>query len=78
MNSLRTAAKENVKYIEVRFAPLLHIKKGLSIKEVIESVISGIKYAEEQYDIKGNVIISCMRSMSVLRPLRWWKLVRSF
>lgn len=56
--------KENVKYIEVRFAPLLHVNKGLSLSEVIESVLSGIKDAEARYDIKGNVILCCMRFMS--------------
>lgn len=61
---LEDCAKENVKYIEVRFAPLLHTTKGLSIEEVIESVLAGIKDAEEKYDIKGNVILSCMRFMS--------------
>jgi adenosine deaminase len=64
---LEDCAKENVKYIEVRFAPLLHIAKGLRVEEVIESVIFGIKDAEEKYDIKGNVILSCMRFMSVDR-----------
>ena len=64
---LEDSAKENVKYIEVRFAPLLHVKKGLTLNEVIESVISGVKDAEVRYDIKGNVILSCMRFMSVDR-----------
>ncbi|OOM79653.1 aminodeoxyfutalosine deaminase [Clostridium puniceum] len=59
------AAAENVKYMEVRFAPLLHILKGLTVEEIIQSVIDGIKVAEEKYDIKGNVILSCMRIMSV-------------
>jgi adenosine deaminase len=62
---LEDAAKENVKYIEVRFAPLLHIQKGLSVKEIIESAICGIKKAEKMYEIKGNLILSCMRIMSV-------------
>ncbi|WP_298836345.1 adenosine deaminase [Clostridium sp.] len=61
---LEDCAKENVKYIEVRFAPLLHVNKGLTVSEVIESVIVGIKDAEERYDIKGNVILCCMRFMS--------------
>ncbi|MBU3128841.1 adenosine deaminase [Clostridium tagluense] len=64
---LEDSAKENVKYIEVRFAPLLHVTKGLNLCEVIESVISGIKDAEDEYDIKGNVILSCMRFMSIDR-----------
>lgn len=64
---LEDSAKENVKYIEVRFAPLLHLTKGLSIHEVIESVLGGIEDAEEKYDIRGNVILSCMRFMSADR-----------
>ncbi|MFI8578268.1 adenosine deaminase [Rossellomorea aquimaris] len=61
------AAKENVKYMEVRFAPLLHTQKGLSVEEIIGSVIEGMKEAEEQFDIKGNIILSCMRTMSAER-----------
>jgi len=62
---LEDAAKENIKYIEVRFGPLLHIKKGLTVEEVIESVLEGIKLAEQTYDIKGNLILSCLRNMPV-------------
>jgi adenosine deaminase len=61
---LEDASKENIKYIEVRFAPLLHTFKGLKIDEIIESVLSGIKAGEERFDIKGNLILCCMRNMS--------------
>lgn len=61
---LEDASKENVKYIEVRFAPQLHTRRGLSIKEIIQSVLNGIKKAENMYDIKGNLILGCMRIMS--------------
>lgn len=61
------AAKENVKYLEVRFAPLLHILKGLNVEQVMESVIEGMREAESRYEIKGNIILSCMRTMSVER-----------
>lgn len=57
------AAKENVKYMEVRFAPILHTAKGLEIEEIIQSVLEGIRNAEEIYEIKGNLILSCMRNM---------------
>ncbi|KGK85810.1 adenosine deaminase [Clostridium sp. HMP27] len=58
------AAAENVKYMEIRFAPVLHMLKGLEIEEIIQSVIDGIRDAEQKYDIKGNVILCCMRHMS--------------
>ena len=61
---LEDAQKENVKYIEVRFAPLLHVNEGLSIEEIIQSAIDGINEAEKIYDIKGNLILCCMRTMS--------------
>lgn len=59
------AAQENVKYMEVRFAPLLHTAKGLNIEEIIQSVLNGMKEAEAQFNINGNIILSCMRTMSV-------------
>ncbi|GAB6169584.1 adenosine deaminase [Clostridium carnis] len=62
---LEDAAKENVKYIEVRFAPIFHTQKGLTLDKVLESVINGIKDAQEKYDIKGNVIISCIRGLDL-------------
>jgi adenosine deaminase len=58
------AAKENVKYMEVRFAPLLHTAQGLTVEEIIQSVIDGMREAEQQFDIHGNIILSCMRTMS--------------
>lgn len=62
---LEDSAKENIKYIEIRYAPLLHIEKGLTIEEIIESVLKGIKEAEEKFDIKGNLILSCLKTMPV-------------
>ena len=55
------AAKENVKYLEVRFAPQLHIQNGLTYEEIISSAVKGMKKAEELYDIKGNYILSMVK-----------------
>lgn len=56
---------ENTKYVEIRFGPLLHKEKGLTCKEIISSVISGIKKAEKEMDIRGNLILSCLRNMPI-------------
>lgn len=63
---MEDAAKENVKYIEIRFAPWLHIRQGLTLEEVIESVIDGIKHGESKFDIKGNLIIAYLRHHDVV------------
>lgn len=58
---LEDAAKENVKYIEIRYAPVLHTEKGLTIEEVIESVLDGINQGEKDFNISANLILSCLR-----------------
>ena len=60
---MEDCAKENVKYIEIRFAPLFHQKRGLSVKQVLEAVLKGIKRGETRYDIKGNLILSFLKFM---------------
>ncbi|WP_028862866.1 adenosine deaminase [Psychromonas aquimarina] len=57
------AAKENVKYLEVRFGPLLHQEQGLTLDQIIGSAVKGMKKAEQMYDIKGNYILSLLRHM---------------
>lgn len=59
------AAKENVKYLEVRFAPHLHLEKGLDLKRVISAVVEGVKAAEENFEIKGNIILSYLRNTEI-------------
>lgn len=56
------AAKENVKYFEVRFGPQLHQLQGLSFDQIIGSVVKGMQRAEAMYDIKGNYILSILRT----------------
>lgn len=53
--------KENVCYIEIRFAPLLHQQKGLSIEQIIRAVTKGIFEAQKKYDVHVNLLISAMR-----------------
>ncbi|MEG2290570.1 MAG: adenosine deaminase [Clostridium sp.] len=60
---LEDASKENVKYIEIRYAPTLHTQNGLTLDEVIESVLVGIKKGEKDFDIHSNLILSCLRHM---------------
>lgn len=52
---------ENVVYAEVRIAPLLHTRKGLSLEEIIDSVLLGFKLSE----LKVNLILVMKREASL-------------
>lgn len=64
------AARENVRYLEVRFSPILHINKGLRLPEIVDAVIRGLNKAEAQYPIKTGIIICGMRNISPDTSLR--------
>ncbi len=63
-------AKENVKYMEVRYAPVLHREKGLSLTQIIEAVLHGLKAGEKAFGVKSGVIISGIRNISNEHSLR--------
>jgi adenosine deaminase len=58
------AAKENVRYMEVRYAPMLHTRRGLKLTTVVEAVLEGLRAAQEKYGIESNVIICGIRNVS--------------
>ena len=57
------AAKEQVKYLEVRFAPSFSTQQGLKITEIIESVNEGLKSAEAKRDIHTGILVCAMRNL---------------
>lgn len=54
-------SKMNVVYAEVRFAPSKHLSKGLTQDKVISAVIRGMEMAKNEFNIKGNLLLCCMR-----------------
>ncbi|QIL45884.1 adenosine deaminase [Vagococcus coleopterorum] len=58
---IEQVAEENVAYIEVRFAPLLFAHQGLTINQIVEAVIAGLKRGEEVFGVKSNALLCGMR-----------------
>ncbi len=54
---LNTLKSQNVIYVEVRFAPQFHTKKGLTQDEVVKILID----AKNKVELKSNLILCCMR-----------------
>ena len=49
---------DNVIYAEIRFAPMQHINKGLSLDEIILAILEGLKSEK----VKTNLILCLMRN----------------
>ena len=58
------AAAEGVRYIEVRFAPILNIRQGLSLGDVLEASLRGLHRAGAEHRIAGRLIVTALRGMA--------------
>jgi adenosine deaminase len=58
------AAKENVRYMEVRYSPILHQQKGLTLYNVVHAVLEGLDLAQRKFNIRTGVIVCGIRHIS--------------
>jgi adenosine deaminase len=58
------AAAEGVRYLEVRYAPVLNVRQGLSLGDAVESPLRGLERAERDHGIVARVIVCGIRNMS--------------
>lgn len=69
---------DNVIYCEVRFAPLQHLKLGLTAEEVVETVSSTISKATENLDMEVRLILCSLRHFSEAQSMQTIELVKAF
>lgn len=62
-------AAENVRYLEIRFSPILHTNGGLNLTDVIDAVILGKEQAEKAFNIKIGIIVCGLRHFSAEKSL---------
>jgi adenosine deaminase len=62
---LADAHAEHVKYLEIRFAPILHTRQGLSMQAVIASVLQGMADAKKDFGISSHLILCQLRHHAV-------------
>ena len=63
-------SQENVRYAEVRFAPLLSENENLSCGQVIEAVIRGMNRGKNEFGVDYGIITCAMRHHSYEENLR--------
>ncbi len=71
-------ARENVKFLEVRYSPLLHTRNGLSYPVIVEAVAEGLREAKRKYSLMSGQIICGIRHMTPEASLRMAELCIAF
>src|SRR6202048_771802 len=64
------AHAENCRLLEVRYAPVLHLNKGLKPTVVVEAVLEGLRAASRETGIIAGVLVCGIRNMSPQTSLR--------
>lgn len=57
-------AAENVRYMEIRYSPILNTRGGMPLTEAVEAPLRGMKRAEQEFGVKAALIICGIRNMS--------------
>ena len=70
--------KDNIKYVEARFAPFFSCGEGLSYKQIMEAVLDGLKEASEETGILYQVIACNMRHLDEETNIRMMRECREF
>jgi adenosine deaminase len=57
-------ATDGVRYAEIRYAPWLHVNRGLSLSDVIQATLHGFRTGQAETKLAGGLIITAMRTMA--------------
>lgn len=75
---VRQAAGENIRYMEIRFAPALSVNGHLDLQDVVQSAIYGCQKAFDKYGVFTNLILCAMRHHSLAQNLLVARCAREF
>jgi adenosine deaminase len=72
------AAKDGVRYLEVRNAPILNSRRKLSAAEALDAQLRGLARAEEDYGIVARSIVTALRQLSPMVSLELARLAVAY
>ncbi len=68
---IATLAEKEMLYAEIRFAPQQHMKEGLTQREVVEAVLSGMDQAKKDFPEVTVGLINCMMHKGENALVNW-------
>ena len=75
---MKEAAEENIKYVEVRFAPMLSVNDRLSCAQVIEAVRAGMEKGKKEFGVRYGIITCAMRNHTGEQNMKMLMTAREF
>ena len=71
-------AEENVRYLEVRYGPILHTDEGLTLEDVHDAVLDGLAQGERDFGVTANLIICGLRDRFESASMRQAELAAAY
>lgn len=66
---LEDMKRDNVVYVETRFAPVFHLDGGLPLEDVVRAVLAGLAAGKRDFGVEYGLIICSMRHMKDSRRI---------
>ncbi|MBA7643097.1 Adenosine deaminase [subsurface metagenome] len=63
--ALEDLARDNVVYVEIRFAPMLHLQRKMNQETVVKSVLRGLEAGKKRTGVEYGLILCAMRDQFV-------------
>ena len=63
-------ARDGVRYAEIRYAPWLHVERGLSPSDVIAATLAGWRAGRQAHGLEGGILVrrKCGHGLQVVAP----------
>jgi adenosine deaminase len=61
--TLEDMRNDGVVYVETRFAPMLHMQKGLHPENIVRAVLRGLERGKKDFGVRYGLILCALRSM---------------
>ena len=72
------AGRDGVRYLEVRFAPVLNTREELAMGDAVTAAVRGLRRAEREHGVIGRVIVCALRHMAPSAALEAAELAVAF
>ena len=63
-------AAENVRYLEVRYSPILHTKNDHNLTTILDAVLEGLRMGERDFGVRTGVIVCGIRNIDPKYSMR--------